>query len=125
MNNERNEMPEFNGHHSNVTRDGRVTNGTPLSYEQIPFDTKGDLRMTPRLDSSTMPRRKCNGEPRGSAFNSSPMHGWGLNDYPLAMVYSPYQSWRELYTLDVALAKGTLFSELDLPLEAINCRRGC
>ena len=63
----------------------------------------------------------CVNSPNGNdALNSACPTGASL-----AMVYSPYQSWRELYTLDVALAKGTLFSELDLPLEAINCRRGC
>lgn len=41
---------------------------------------------------------------------------WGLNDYPLAMVYAPCQSFRALYDPNTALARGTLFTELDLPL---------
>ena len=41
---------------------------------------------------------------------------WGLNDYPLAMVYSPCQAFRNLYDADTALAQGTLFAELYLPL---------
>ena len=51
--------------------------------------------------------------------------GWGLEDHPLAMVYSPCQAWRDAYPPDVALNRGTLFSELDLPLEASKCKRGC
>ena len=34
----------------------------------------------------------------------------------LAMVYSPYQSWRMLYSEDDALKHGTLFEELYKPL---------
>jgi hypothetical protein len=43
--------------------------------------------------------------------------GWGLRGYPPAMVYSPYQVFREVYTPDTALSRGTLFAELDLPFE--------
>lgn len=35
----------------------------------------------------------------------------------LAMVYAPYQNWRMLYSPDKALMRGTLFEELDKPLE--------
>ena len=40
---------------------------------------------------------------------------FGLEGYPLAMVYSPIQEWRELYDIETALERGTLFSALDLP----------
>ena len=33
----------------------------------------------------------------------------------LAMVYVPYQNWQKLYSPDVAIKRGTLFSELDKP----------
>ena len=35
---------------------------------------------------------------------------------PLAYAYVPWQSWRMLYTPDVALKNGTLFEELNKPL---------
>ena len=35
----------------------------------------------------------------------------------LAMVYSPYQCWRMLYSEEDALMHGTLFEELYKPLE--------
>ena len=41
---------------------------------------------------------------------------WGLSEYPLAMVYAPCQSFRALYDTATALDRGTLFTELDLPL---------
>ena len=33
----------------------------------------------------------------------------------LAMVYVPRQEWQEIYPIDQAIRKGTLFSELDKP----------
>lgn len=36
-------------------------------------------------------------------------------DAPLAMAYVPMQIWRNLYSVSEGLARGTLFSELDLP----------
>lgn len=41
---------------------------------------------------------------------------WGLHEHPLAMVYAPCQSFRALYDPATALSRGTLFTELDLPL---------
>ena len=35
----------------------------------------------------------------------------------LAMAYVPMQCWRMLYSPDFGLTRGTLFEELDLPLE--------
>ena len=40
---------------------------------------------------------------------------WGLEGYPLAMVYAPLQKFDNLYDKEKALKQGTLFSELDLP----------
>lgn len=38
-----------------------------------------------------------------------------LDELPLAMAYVPKQKWKKLYEPDVALERGTIFSELDLP----------
>ena len=46
---------------------------------------------------------------------------WGLCEYPLAMVYAPCQTFRGLYDPDTALSRGTLFTELDLPLGKEGC----
>lgn len=50
--------------------------------------------------------------------------GWGLKSYPLAMVYSPLQEFREVYEPDVALERGTMFAELDLPFEGGKSGKG-
>lgn len=43
----------------------------------------------------------------------------------LAMVYSPYQEFENIYESDVALMRGTIFQDLDKPwLEGGACDRG-
>ena len=76
-------------------------------------------------------RRNCDGtlpdganNPAQSGGTEGRCGGWGLESHPLAMVYSPCQAWRGAYTPDVALERGTLFSELDLPFEESH-KRGC
>ena len=43
----------------------------------------------------------------------------GCGSRQLAMVYSPMQCWRRLYTPEDALIKGTLFEELNKPYEEV------
>ena len=61
-------------------------------------------------------------EPSGGccSLHSKCSDGWGLATYPLAMVYAPCQGFHGLYDLETALMRGTLFSELDLPLEVVD-----
>ena len=40
-----------------------------------------------------------------------------LSDKPLGYAYVPIQRWRMLYTPEQGLARGTVFEELDLPME--------
>ena len=49
---------------------------------------------------------------------------WGLEGHPLAMVYASCQAFRHLYDLETALERGTLFSELDLPIETAGGTNG-
>ncbi len=52
---------------------------------------------------------------------------WGLEGYPLASVYAPLQSFGELFDKEIALEKGTIFCELDLPFmgESVYKGGGC
>lgn len=96
-------------------------------------DRRGDGRRGDgRCGDGRCNENRCGGEPRYSAEGTTCPKctegicgGWGLHNYPLAMVYSPCQSWHEVYAPDVALARGTMFSELDLPFEPSKCRKGC
>ena len=40
-----------------------------------------------------------------------------LLDKPLAYAYVPIQRWRMLYTPEAGLRRGTIFEELDMPME--------
>ena len=72
-----------------------------------------------------MAEQGCGRESGGCSDDSH--HSWGLIDYPLAMVYSPMQKWRNIYDGETALVRGTIFEELDLPFVG-KCyceREGC
>jgi hypothetical protein len=105
-----------------------------------------EQKITPDRLNAMQPRRRCDGTLRDSDAEEQPLGNmprnsmesacpsdcaqgrcgrWGIENHPLAMVYSPCQAWRDAYPPDVALSRGTLFSELDLPLEAPKCKRGC
>ena len=62
-----------------------------------------------------------NGGGRCIGYEGCAPDGWGLCEYPLAMVYAPCQTFRGLYDPDTALSRGTLFTELDLPLGKEGC----
>ena len=40
-----------------------------------------------------------------------------LHDKPLGYAYVPIQRWRMLYAADHGLKRGTIFEELDMPME--------
>ena len=71
------------------------------------------------------------GDDKGKVEAEPNRSTWGLRGYPLAMVYSPIQEWRELYDNEMGLSRGTIFKELDLPFlatwadEAPSCQKGC
>ena len=71
----------------------------------------------------TTPREGCGGGNNTTA--PMPRDGYGMGDCgcnncsrrQLAMVYAPMQCFRMLYNHSDALMRGTLFEELDKPLE--------
>ena len=92
-------------------------------YNDNQIPVRSDEPHIPRIDEQ-IGGRLCDGTVIGG--QSAPSHGFGLHDYPLAMVYSPYQHFKELYSLDKALERGTIFARLDLPFEGGNgegCKR--
>lgn len=47
----------------------------------------------------------------------------GLDEYPLAMDYVPWQHWHTVYDLEKGLSRGTIFPELYKPF--LGVRGGC
>ena len=80
-----------------------------------------DDRIGNRLCDGTLPENDAVSDMNGCGTDNG---GWGLHSHPLAMVYSPLQEFRELYTPDVALQRGTMFAELDLPFEGYKGSKG-
>lgn len=78
----------------------------------------------PKLDER-IGNRGCDGSMRDSNNqHTQEGYGWGLMEHPLAMVYSPYQFFRDIYSPDAALNRGTMFAELDLPFEGDKRKTG-
>ena len=70
----------------------------------------GEGAHTPERDMSLREGLPCNPQ-NGSVGN------YKLVNFPLGMVYSPIQEWRNAYDAETALERGTLFRELDMPWE--------
>ena len=68
-----------------------------------------------RLCDGTLKRNDLRDDMKGCGTADG---GFGLPSHPLAMMYSPLQSFHELYSPEEALEHGTLFKELDLPFES-------
>ena len=60
----------------------------------------------------------CNGE-QGQTQDTPSQNGCGM---VLAMAYVPSQPFENLYCAEKALARGTLFADLDKPYEGGCCR---
>lgn len=99
--------------YENLSR--RMPNSIRTAMQVKQQAVEGDAGMMMKNDN---PRTK---ETQNNGCKST---GWGLYEYPLAMAYAPYQNWRNIYKEDTALQRGTIFSELDLPFEGKNCRKG-
>ena len=80
-----------------------------------------DERIGNRLCDGSLPENNAQGQTDSCIDGDM---GWGLRAHPLAMVYSPLQEFHELYEPDMALERGTLFSELDLPFEGGKGKKG-
>ena len=108
---------------------------------QAQVRTMGDVPASELVNRNTV-RRRCNGSlarrdeisgidnvtdsdcNRGDSCGIA-CTAWGLKGHPLAMVYSPCRPWNNVYKLELALERGTLFGDLDLPFEPRQRRGGC
>ena len=61
----------------------------------------------------------CEGRSKNCGYGK-----WGLENYPLASVFSPLQDFVKLYDGKTALIKGTVFEELDLPFMGESIAKG-
>lgn len=96
-------------------------------------ESRMEPRMQPRMPMRPIP--PCNCMEGGAVMpNYTPVmpirNGYdcpdtgvrGMEMYSIAMGYIPWQQWRQTYTLDKGLCRGTIFPELDLPFVMGRCR---
>ena len=95
-----------------------------------PRDRISDNMLRRMLDDSQ--GNSCSNPTRdersGNATAERRRESWGLGEgYPLASVYAPLQTFRKLYDCEIALGKGTIFEELNLPFmgETVGKGGGC
>ena len=70
-----------------------------------------------------MPKPCCNAAMPAQTRCDCPNTGvGGMEMYPIAMGYIPWQQWQLTYALDRGLVRGTIFPELDLPFVMGRCR---
>ena len=80
-------------------------------------ENKMNLSSYARGESCDVPLCGCdqNAVPIGYCDENTCGSSWGLEGYPVGMVYAPIQYFDHIFDLDTALYKGTIFEELDLP----------
>lgn len=91
-------------------------------------ERRGDSGPLPRAENSVAEQGSSTGgctcehdhthscaEMQGEIGNPYPCGPNGVTERSLAMVYAPIQPWRGVYEPQIALCRGTLFRELDMP----------
>ncbi len=63
---------------------------------------------------------QCNVEPRSCPIHPVPVQPF--ENKPIAMTYTPWQKWTDIYDVDKAFCVGTIFAELNKPFEGGRCR---
>ena len=99
----------------------------PGTLPDILPDIRSDIMPQPRMDAANEEDCGCGGHSHSPHHGECMGHegcgdaGWGLAEFPLAMVYAPCQFFRALHDPQTALNRGTLFTELDLPFGSTEC----
>ena len=105
--------------------------GRPPHNMQVPPGNSGSMQLPQNPRDSQMSRSQQDNEmqssqqpqntmPQQTQSDTIAFSGFGtlyLGSLPLAMTYTPMQQWKQTYSDSVALSRGTLFPELDLPFD--------
>ena len=102
-----------NGYSEFIVGKRRETEGEN-NNKKSPESGSERTEMNGGLRNGNNSQLNCRGERESTPFNQN---NGELRYSQLAMVYSPSQQWRMLYTPEEGLTRGTLFEELYKPLE--------
>jgi hypothetical protein len=98
-----------------------------MKREEPSYPMRQNVNTRMRYNLNSMHSPHCCGDNETErSVNCGDEKGNGIVNAPaLSMVYAPIQEWREIYDIAAALERGTLFKELDKPLEVCDkCRGG-
>ncbi len=92
-----------------------------MNYNRSCYNRQSDKRYCP-----TRPMDNCQTpiQPRYTDNRNYDTANTAEMNYRLAMVYSPYQEWQNIYCGEKALENGTLFAELNKPFAGYKCTKG-
>ncbi len=95
---------------------------TPV--KPMPCQVQSDVRPMPcqcQNQTPIMPLSASLNSSVSPAFNTCVSED-RLSGMPIAMGYVPWQKWKQTYSLEQGLTRGTIFPELDLPFVMGRCR---
>lgn len=72
-------------------------------------------------DSYVRPARRK--RPEMPMCNPPAMPYENIDQFPVAMAYVPWQQWQQVYSVETAINRGTIFPDLDKPFIMEGCRR--
>lgn len=105
--------------------------GTPRDrFNARRFEAQARDVMSHKTDKAAVPyntpycRTESVSNVRGNENSNSERDEDLVRDYSLAMVYSPYQHWINIYDEETALTHGTIFEDLDKPFHGPACMGG-
>jgi len=72
-------------------------------------------------DSYVRPARRK--RPEMPICNPPAMPYENIDQFPVGMAYVPWQQWQQVYSVETAINRGTIFPDLDKPFIMGGCRR--
>jgi len=80
------------------------------------------------MDSGMVARREVMSGRESAVLPEMPANSGSMNSscdidqFPIAMAYVPWQRWQQVYPVEKAMNRGTIFPDLDKPFSMGRCR---
>ncbi len=80
------------------------------------------------MDSGTVARREVMSGRESAVRPEMPTNSGSMNSscdidqFPVGMAYVPWQRWQQVYPVEKAMNRGTIFPDLDKPFSMGRCR---
>ena len=89
---------------------------SPMMQPEMPMGRNSNIQpeMPMGRNSMMQPEMPVNSGTMNSSCN--------IDQFPVAMAYVPWQHWQQVYPVDKAINRGTIFPDLDKPFSMGRCR---